>query len=237
MKCCANCGWSISPTDEEEMLKEIEYNEEDIFRPKAGDCCLGIPHNGNFVCKEHLFSENMIGIDVLYDDKYLGIGYFIIAKYSDEIVNFIKIYKTDGGLTKYNIRGCEVDSIEDKNKQFSEIKIKISSVEHPELFNIISEFAKSINNSILYSTNVLVHGNNNLMIEMDQYNVYLILSKDKCGDKNKTNFIDMELVDYLTCEKYKEIDVLFKNLSKITIEKEQEATMKKVLKISRNRGI
>jgi len=50
MKCCANCEWSISPELEEESLEEQGYQEDDINRPHAGDCVIGMEHDKNYYC-------------------------------------------------------------------------------------------------------------------------------------------------------------------------------------------
>lgn len=51
IECCANCVWIISPTDEEEILREnSEYKEDDPNRPQAGDCAIGEEHDKNYWC-------------------------------------------------------------------------------------------------------------------------------------------------------------------------------------------
>ena len=111
MRCCANCEWSISPELEDEIMEEQGYEEEDINRPKAGDCVLGMQHNDNFVCSEHLYSAGPLSTDIMYDEQYMGSGYLIITSYYDELVRFMKI----SGLGNHNfpvfkIRAFEKDS-------------------------------------------------------------------------------------------------------------------------------
>jgi len=59
MKCCANCEWSISPELEEEILEEQGYQEDDINRPHAGDCVIGMEHDENYYCSSHQYLQGI----------------------------------------------------------------------------------------------------------------------------------------------------------------------------------
>ena len=232
MKCCANCEWSISPECEDEIIREQHYSEEDLNRPKAGDRVWGYSHNGKFVCDNHKYIEVGIETYVLYDDKYLGEGYFIISEYYNQIIKFIKIYKTNYfGLPSYSIRGYEVDSVDTDDRNFREIEISVDR--KTELFDIISSFANSLNNDRLYALDPKHYGKNNLSAEVYKNTAFLILAKDIWRSRGGTNFIDIELGDHLTCEKYNEIAKFYKALEEISLGKTKEDTIKRILKISK----
>ena len=232
MKCCANCEWSISPEIEDIILKEQGYDEDDINRPKAGDCVWGYSHNGKYVCDHHKYIENGIDTYVLYDDKYLGEGYFIITEYEEQIVKFIKIYKTNYfGLPSYSIRGYEVDSVDTDDRNFREIEI--SAGRDNVLFDIISNFANGLNKERIYTIDSRNYGKNNLTAEVYKNTAFLVLAKDIWKVRCPSNFIDIELGDHLTCDRYNEVAHLYKSLEEITSNKTKEDTIKRILKISK----
>jgi len=54
-RCCATCEWSISPQEEEDILTDNPESET-----RAGDCCLNMNHNGNFLCNSYSYKSTMI---------------------------------------------------------------------------------------------------------------------------------------------------------------------------------
>ncbi|MBE6153030.1 MAG: hypothetical protein E7166_02215 [Firmicutes bacterium] len=59
MKCCSNCEWSISPELEDEIKEEQRYDENDLNRPHAGDCVIGMKPNKNYYCDSHQYIQGM----------------------------------------------------------------------------------------------------------------------------------------------------------------------------------
>ena len=59
MKCCANCEWCISPDLEEEIMQEQGYTQDDPNKPYAGECSIGMQHNGNYYCSSHTYLDGM----------------------------------------------------------------------------------------------------------------------------------------------------------------------------------
>ena len=122
MKRCTNCEWNISPV-EEEIIREQRHIEGDSSRQKKG--IHGNVHNNKFACEYHTYC----GIDkdntyVLYDDKYLGPGYFIITEYNGEIIKFLKIYITNNnGIIGYSIRGYEDSFLDELHRKIVDIKV------------------------------------------------------------------------------------------------------------------
>ena len=238
MKCCGNCEWSISPCDEEQIMEEQCYDEDDLARPRAGDCCLNVEHNGRFVCDNHKYLNDGLETYVLYDDKYMGCGYFIIYQYNGEIIKFLKIYKTECfGFPSYSIRGYEADCTDKEylleDKKFREIEFEVSNFSSQlELFEVIKNLANRLNNDRIYTINY-EHGMNNFCAEVYKDTAFLILAKDIWKVKMPSDFIDVQLGDYLTCDKYEEVSLLFNDLAEISSGIAKEDTIKKILKISK----
>lgn len=231
-KCCANCEWHISPEDEEEIMKKEHYKEDDPNRPKAGDCSWGYNHNGKYVCDNHKYIDVMLSTDILYDDKYLGKGFFIITKYCNEIIRFVKIYRTGSyDLPSYSVRAYEIGSVDTDNKGFREMAIEASKED--ALFEAISSFADSLNWKCLYSLDKSQYGQNNLSAEVYKNTAFLVFTKGMSGVMPGANFVDIELGDHLTCKNYEAVSLLFRDLAKISQGQAETKTIKKILKISK----
>ena len=76
-RCCGNCEWSISPENEHDIMIENSYDEDDPTRPKAGDCCLGIEHNEDYICEHHEYLSGGLETYTFYDIKF----YIVICCY------------------------------------------------------------------------------------------------------------------------------------------------------------
>ena len=111
-RCCGNCEWSISPECEEEIMKENHYEEDDPTRPRAGDCCLGIEHNGCFACEHHEYISGGLETYVFYDDNDKLPGYYVVSEYYDHIIKYLKLYRTGVyGNYSYGIKAYEITPI------------------------------------------------------------------------------------------------------------------------------
>lgn len=231
MKNCSNCEYCISEECAREIMKDNGYNLSDQNSPKAGDCVLGYNQDNN-VCKNHRYPSLGLNTYALYDKDYLGPGYFIITEYNEEIIKFVKIYQTSYyGFPNYRIRGYEVGETDTLDKKFREIEIKVEK--DSKLFDVINAFAKRLNNDIIFSVDPMYQGKNYLAAETYKNDTFLILVKDVFNCNTSASFIDVDLGDYLTCNKYEDVLNLFNDLAKISQGKLEDRTMKKLLKISK----
>lgn len=229
-RCCGNCEWSISPECEREIMIENHYDEDDSTRPRAGDCVWGYNHDGKFVCNNHKFLEAGLDTYVLYDNRYIAPGYFIITKYYDEIIRFLKIYRCGSyGNYNYNIIGYEVDPLLINNGKLKEIEFKVAYSDNKELFDAINNLAQSLNGGILYSINSK-ESTNAFSAESYKYTAYLILTKDASSENN---FINIKLGDSLACDKFAETELFFRDLARISTGTVEEVSIKKILKIEK----
>lgn len=231
MKCCANCEWSISPELEDEIMKEQGYDMNDLTRPKAGDCVLGMTYDKNYCCSKHIYIEGMEENEnyIFYDEEYLGIGYLIVTTLDEEVVKFIKISITNNSVFPcFIVRGFEKDSYDSLDNEFRTIKFTFQKDE--PIYELVSKFAKSINNEKLYSIDSNEQGKNNLQLESFINEASIILSKDILGVKHATNFIDVLLGDSDTCKYYEQLLEFYKDLSELPLTTLKEEDIKKLLK-------
>ena len=227
MRCCGNCFWSFSPQDEEEL---DGYSEYDINKPKAGDCCIGQDHGENYCCSHHDYIDGMEEYEnyVLYDDSYLGPGYLIVSKLDSEIVKFIKIGSYgDGGFPNFFIRAYEKDRVDDSKQKFRTITITVNKEE--PLYNVISNFAKSLNGGQIKSIDSHMQGINNLSAKSYISEASLIVSKDVYGVKHSTDFVDIFAGDNDSCEFYSELSTFYNGLSTITVQKTNDNDINQLL--------
>lgn len=230
MKCCGNCEWSISPEIEKEILEEQCYDEDDVNRPHAGDCCIGMQHNESYYCDSHLYIEGTEEYEniVIYDEEYFGQGYIIVTKLDDEIVKFVKISScSENGFSFFSIRGYETKSSDSPNEEFR--KINISVKQNELLYELLYNFGKKLNNQKIYSIDSNLYGKNNLSIKKGIDEVSLILEKDVYGVKNVNDFIDILIGDNYSCENYYDVLNFYNELSKISLKSELFSDLKKLI--------
>lgn len=232
MRYCGNCEWCIKPEQEDEIKKEQGYEDTDLNIPLAGDCSIGMTHNNNYYCKEHTYIEGLSKAYVLYDEKYLGPGYFIIMEYSGEPVIFIKMYEINNMLFPYfKIRAYEKDNHDSSNKEFKNIELTIYRNNNPKLYEAIKLLLQSLPNNKI---NNLDHneGKNNISIKVDDNSAIIIVSKDKYNNqKSNSNYIDITLGDPYTCKYYIQLGSFYSRLSTISDGKIKEDNIKRMLKL------
>lgn len=230
-RCCGNCEWSISPEDEENILRENGYDDCDLNRPRAGDCCIGQEHDENYCCGHHSYIEGMEEYDifVLYDDQYFGPGYMIVSKLDEEIVKFMKISTYGEGIfPNIIIRAYEKDKVDNPNEFFRNIEFEVDK--DSLLYGIFNKFTHSIENKKIYTSDSSNQGKNHFYVSEQGRKLSLNVVKDVYGVKNPTNFVDIFLGDYDSCSEYLQVMEFYKNLSTISVNKVKQEDIKMLLK-------
>jgi len=217
MRCCGNCEWSVSSLCEEDMMRD-NYEIEEQMIPEMGDCLLSINHNGRYVCREHNYIGKGISNYLLYDDTYLGPGYFIVTEYYGEIVKFIKLYQMGDGFPGYAIRAYDSDI---RNRENISFELSRNNTCDDKLLDAINSF-------ILRVGNLGIAGTFELHNDGD---VTFITAFSNYDSGN--NYIDVYLGDYNTCPFYKDISLLFRDLAWISFNKKDDNTMKRILRNSK----
>ena len=230
-RCCGNCEWSISSDMEENILRESGYDYDDPNRPKAGDCCLGQEHDENYCCGHHLYIEGMEEYDtvVLYDDNFFGPGYLIVSKLDDEIVKFMKISTYgEGCFPNVVIRAYEKGKVDTPDESFRTIEFEVDK--DSPLYGVFYNFASSIGNKRVYSSDPANHGKNHFYVSECNRKLSLNFVKDVYKVKNSTDFVDIFVGDNDSCPEYLQVIEFYKNLSTISVGKAQEEDIKMLIK-------
>lgn len=228
MRCCGNCEWSFSPEEEEAILEEMGYEEDDPTRPRAGDCAIGQTHDDNFYCPSHLYCDGTEETYLMYDENYMGQGYLIIQTVNDEITKFIKISSFgEGGFPTFSIRGYEEGLKDNLDKPFTTISITVKREE--SLFVALNKLARNLKEEKMYSIDPYFQGKSNLMVKSDEDSVTIIINKDILGVRNSTDFIDITLGDEYSCKFYNELLLFYNALSSLPIKNTNDEYIKKLL--------
>lgn len=227
MRCCDNCIYSsygLDCNDGTETLYCGIYGYENETIPDD-------------VCGEHQFIEGLSNEKnyVLYDDKYLGEGYFIINEIDDKIVKFIKIYTiNNNGFPNYCLRAFGVDAKDNPDTDYTNIEFIIRNREDFDngLYNIFLELAKNSRGNIT-TIDERYQGKNNISFSIsDKGIVGMVVSKDIWrGRGHPTDFIDINIGDNYTCECYDTINRFYNMLSKISYNKTKNNDIKRILEL------
>ena len=208
MRKCGNCYYghfNLSERGEEMFCTESGFMEEWV--------------DENSCCDSHIFEtgyENEKNY-LLYDDEYLGPGYFIINKKNNEINKFLKIYimNSFGGFPSFGLRAFCIDAEDKAEMKFNNIEFTFRNLEDDDngLFEIFTNLCYNLNGSIVPTIDQKGQGENNFKLETDSKITRLIISKDVYkGDQHPTDFIDINIGDDYSCQNYEAIMELYNRL-------------------------
>lgn len=218
-RCCGNCEWSISPECEEEIMKENNYDETDPNRPRAGDCCLGREHNGDYVCTSHDYIEAAMETYTFYEDKYAGPGYFVVTEYWENIIKFFKLYRTGTyGNYSYGIRIYEYDPIKIMEKVG--IVYEINKYDNEVLYKAITIFAKALGENVIWDID------KKSFMTSKVYNN----STSLYFTGENSNIIDIK-IDNIDSRIYKLVEHLYRNMAVTTMNMTNDKVSKKIKQI------
>jgi len=190
------------------------------------------------LCPEHQFIDGYGNEKnyVLYDESYLGKGYFIINEINNKIKKFIKIYTINSeGVPHYYLRSFGLESRDNPDSDYTNTEFVFRSMEDYEngLYNIFLEFAKGINGNIT-TIDEYYEGTNNISFVLN-YNgiVGVVVSKDIWrGRGHPTDFIDINIGDNYTCVNYDAVDKFYNSLGKTLYKEAKTEDIKKILKLT-----
>lgn len=226
---CDNCYSGHYYCDTLDLAKIIAGNYEEGIM-----CSLsGFDTTPDNVCEVHTYIEGMEEYKtyVMYDDSYLGSGYFIVSELDGEIVKFAKIYSSNClGFPYYNVRAYEKGSIDQYWQQFRNIKMSADTDE--ELFSVFSNLASALQGSRIKSIYPSNQGQNNISANQSEWDATISFSKDVDGVKYATDFIDINIGDNITCEHYEAINNFYQSLAKSSTKQSNKEDIKKVLELT-----
>jgi|GEM_PF-4873809 len=232
VKSCGNCFWSISDEDVDEILINNSYEKNESDYPEAG-CGLESPEEvrtkTHQYCKTHSYIDGIFDTYVLYDDKYLAPGYFIISEIEGQLVKFAKIYMSNNHcFPYYNVRAYEVDSIDTDDIKFRHIDFTVDK--GSELHDIIEKLALDLFRQSIKTIDSSLQGENQMKANLSDIDASLIFSKDVYGVRHATDFIDINIGDNTLCEHWEALNKFYGSLGDISLRKTEEADIKKILR-------
>ena len=181
MKCCANCEWIISPELEMEIMEEQSYKENDLTRPVAGDCALGIDTNGEYVCSQHIYADSGLETDMYYGNG----SYYIVCKFYDEIIKYMKLMQVgkEGPLFKvqafdedFNLQKQQIDFEIDKNNiVFPAFEVLASKLGSNKILDEDNYLQFLLGN---YGVQIIINMCNSKKIDIGYSNQYYELLRD-----------------------------------------------------------
>lgn len=223
-RCCGNCEWSISPECEEEIMKENHYEEDDPNRPRAGDCCLGRERDENYFCDSHEYISGSLETYTFYEDKYLGHGYFVVSLYDDNVIKFLKLYRTGTyGNYNYGIRVYEYDPI--KSELCTGITYEIGKSDNESLYKAITIFANVLGDNVVWDID---------KINFMSSNVYEYSTSLYFTGRKDSEFIDIR-IDNKDEKIYKLVEYLYRNMAVVTRNMADNEMYKKVRIITKKK--
>lgn len=227
MRCCDNCIYGSYGLDCNTGIETLYcgiYGYESDVMPED-------------LCPEHQFIEGYSNEKnyILYDENYLGEGYFIINEVDDKIIKFIKIYTiNNNGFPNYSLRAFGVDSKDNPNSNYTNIEFTFRKAEDFDngLYNMFLEFAKNVKGQIT-TLDEHYEGKNNIFLSIgDKGIIRLIVSKDIWrGKQHPTDYIDINVGDNYTCVNYNAINKFYNMLSELSCNKAKENDIKRILEL------
>ena len=189
------------------------------------------------LCPEHQFIEGLSNEKnyVLYEDKYLGEGYFIINEINGKIVKFIKIYTINNdGLPHYCLRSFGLESRDNPDSDYTNTEFVFRSTEDFDngLYNIFLELVKNIKGNIT-TIDEYYQGKNNISFLLGYKDIIrMVVSKDIWrGKQHPTDFIDINIGDNYTCVNYEAVNKFYNMLSEIRHNNTKTNDIKRILEL------
>lgn len=221
-RCCGNCEWSISPENEHDIMIENNYEEDDPTRPRAGDCCLGMEHNGDYVCHHHEYLSGGLETYAFYDDKDKLPGYYVVNTYYDHILRYFKLYRMgDYGNYSYGIRVCDLYSVD--KEYVKGTSFEIGKCDNKLLYRAITIFAKVLDKNVMWD----IEKKSFMTANVYENSTFLYFT-----GSNDNKFIDIR-IDNINERDYKIITSLFRNMAVVTSNKSDEVISKKIRRIKK----
>lgn len=95
-------------------------------------------------------------ISVVYDDSYLGEGYFIVKEVDGEIKQWLKFYQSEEmGFPRFFIRGYETESRDNPNQEFRYLAFIMDENESAFSESIIN-LGCNLDGCIAYTVDLLI---------------------------------------------------------------------------------
>lgn len=165
---------------------------------------------------------------LLYDEKNLGPGFFIVTKENDAIKNFVNISLSREALcSRILVRGYEKNLSQSPEEEFQTIKITVKN-DNP-LFSPLNVLSKKLMGRKISSINPYEQGKNHMKITPFDDTIILTIAKDIIRVSDDTNFIDITLDNTFACLFYNDMLSFYEELSQLAPKSVTEKDIKQLL--------
>lgn len=156
-------------------------------------------------------------ISVVYDDSYLGEGYFIIKEVDGEIKQWLKFYQSEEmGFPRFFIRGYETESRDNPNQEFRYLAFIMDENESAFSESIIN-LGCNLDGCIAYTVDPVNQGENHLLIKYGLATALILGKSVYKGKEVCSKFIDISLGDEYSSENYLAFQRFYKDLSSVSL--------------------
>lgn len=178
-------------------------------------------------------NKKNVNISVVYDNSYLGEGYFIILEVNGEIQKFLKFYQSgEIGFPRFFVRGYERGARDRPDQEFKKLEFTVKENENNELMESIINLGCNLDGALAYTIDPDNQGANHLSVKCG-FETTLVLSKSVYRGKDlSSNFIDIDLGDNYSCDNYSAFQKFFRDLSRAAInDVEKQELIESILKL------
>lgn len=151
---------------------------------------------------------------VLYDDTWLGPGFFIISKDENKIINFLKIFVMNNyNFPNYGLRAFSIFGRDNPNDEYTIIDFTFTENNtESNLYKIFYRLCTNLNGKKIETIDKFRQGKNWFSLKEENHIVTLSIAKDIYGVKDATDFIDINIGDEITCDDYQSIAIFYSQL-------------------------
>ena len=151
---------------------------------------------------------------ILYDESYLGPGFFIINKKDNKITQFLKLYIIgNNGFPNYGLRAFCLNNPDNPDKKYNIIDFTFTKDDQNGLYKIFRDLCLSLNDSKITTIDKYYQGENHFYLKEKNDTIILTIAKDIYGVKDATIFTDINIGDDMTCQNYPAIYTSYNQLS------------------------
>lgn len=226
-RCCGNCEWGISPEDEKAIMEENHYDEDDPTRPRAGDCCLGIDHEGKYVCHQHDYLSGGLETYVFYDDNNKEPGYYVVDTYYDHVLRYFKLYRT-GVSGKYSYGFVVRDFYPIKRDVYNDVIFSIEEYNNRMLYQAMKVFMEALDGYAIADVE------NKCCLRASEEGSTVNV-KVYYKSENASKGVNIKVNYNLNNRNYKIVSHLFRNMAVVTENKKNEDVYRRIRKVSRRK--
>lgn len=230
MRCCGNCyngHYNLSDRGEEIFCDETGYSEEWV---SENECCEWHRFEPGYEDEKNY---------IIYDETYLGPGFFIINKRGDAMFNYLKIFIMDNqGFPSYGLRAFSIYGKDKTDNEYTTINFTFRDIEDDEngLYQVFEELCRSLNGTQIETIDKSNQGRNHFSLKGNGKVVTLSIAKDIYGVKHATDFIDINIGDDMTCTNYSAVTTFYNQLARLQLKQATETDIKHFLLTVKEKG-